>query len=654
MAASSSSAGGKGPSIGQLYEKNRKVLEHHARKLKEIDKDDFTITCEKLGKWLADDRAFYEEVQPLIVECLENGGRALRDVCHTSRSGLVVLNVTCPPKYSEHLDKLIDLIASVRRRLHRFINEGLRERLHSLFESMDAIERPKEDFQDLMQVDEDSSTVNTSRPAPEAVIDLDPDTPGTPTPLQPGRQASGTPVQKVVIDLTGDDDEDESPLPKDTSLATKAQPSRDSQNSTPQVNGVITAANPNPLRDDVSEASSASAGPLFANLSQHQHRPPSTGTNSSASSPLFAHLEPPRPKPQADNSASTSQKSPATTSCNITSESKQRPPIMLRIPARPRKATLPEVEPMQIDSPGNISTSSGRQEVVQENVSTPASAIPSVKGVESLSPLNAANGERTVDGRLSETNTERAPKNSVASPQFSAQPTQTPTQPSGSKPGFTPLGPPTLPFQNLGPSSSSEQTSQQAPNQKSPRFTGYEDPPNLTFTAVCNSQTIGEEILSFNVTDSMEHWLENWVSRRGNIASHYTRYFTVFLSCFKTSELTQFWESIPQNPNPVPPPIRWPSLEEGPVWCLLENGGDHRPIPLGPPIVPTTTSFLDLSNEVLSGANTLRIVHLKALTDFTFVLRLCELPPEQRVAVSRKEIDFGIRETLRPYVNGKI
>jgi len=47
-----------------LYAKNRQILELMAKTFKNIN-GQFENTCEKLTGWLADDRAFYEQVQPL-------------------------------------------------------------------------------------------------------------------------------------------------------------------------------------------------------------------------------------------------------------------------------------------------------------------------------------------------------------------------------------------------------------------------------------------------------------------------------------------------------------------------------------------------------------------------------------------------------------
>jgi hypothetical protein len=55
----------KGTSNQQLYERNQKVLSHHAKTLQDLG-GNFTVACDKLGKWLADDRAFYTQVQPLV------------------------------------------------------------------------------------------------------------------------------------------------------------------------------------------------------------------------------------------------------------------------------------------------------------------------------------------------------------------------------------------------------------------------------------------------------------------------------------------------------------------------------------------------------------------------------------------------------------
>jgi len=54
-----------GVSTEQLFAKNKQILELMAKTLKNINKG-YETTCEKLSGWLVDDRAYYEQVQPLV------------------------------------------------------------------------------------------------------------------------------------------------------------------------------------------------------------------------------------------------------------------------------------------------------------------------------------------------------------------------------------------------------------------------------------------------------------------------------------------------------------------------------------------------------------------------------------------------------------
>jgi hypothetical protein len=55
----------RGASTEQLYAKNRALLNFYANSLKNVN-EAYLSTCDKLTRWLADERAFYKEVQPLV------------------------------------------------------------------------------------------------------------------------------------------------------------------------------------------------------------------------------------------------------------------------------------------------------------------------------------------------------------------------------------------------------------------------------------------------------------------------------------------------------------------------------------------------------------------------------------------------------------
>lgn len=59
-----------------LYTKNRKILEHFRKALNDVNHD-YQLTCDKLLIWLADDRAFYEAVQPLVSERSSSRSRSV-------------------------------------------------------------------------------------------------------------------------------------------------------------------------------------------------------------------------------------------------------------------------------------------------------------------------------------------------------------------------------------------------------------------------------------------------------------------------------------------------------------------------------------------------------------------------------------------------
>jgi len=59
---------------------------------------------------------------------IQIAGRTLMEVCTVAKQDRVVMSnaIQCPPQYGAHKKTFLTLASSVRRRLHKFANKGLR------------------------------------------------------------------------------------------------------------------------------------------------------------------------------------------------------------------------------------------------------------------------------------------------------------------------------------------------------------------------------------------------------------------------------------------------------------------------------------------------------------------------------------------------